>query len=112
MAFAALLGMFLFLTYYFQGNLGYSALKSAFAFLPFSAGIIGGGGTLQGAPQRCWSSSCLLAALAQELALFLGGAGLPRAGRRRGRRSGRIFPDQPTGMRRASTSQSEPQLRP
>ena len=37
---AGLLGMFLFLTYYFQGNLGYSALKSGFAFLPFSAGII------------------------------------------------------------------------
>ena len=37
---AGLLGMFLFLTYYFQGNLGYSALKSGFAFLPFSFGII------------------------------------------------------------------------
>ena len=37
---AGLLGMFLFLTYYFQGNLGYSALTSGFAFLPFSAGII------------------------------------------------------------------------
>jgi EmrB/QacA subfamily drug resistance transporter len=37
---AGLLGMFLFLTYYFQGNLGYSALKSGFAFLPFSIGII------------------------------------------------------------------------
>jgi EmrB/QacA subfamily drug resistance transporter len=37
---AGLLGMFLFLTYYFQGNLHYSALKSGFAFLPFSAGII------------------------------------------------------------------------
>jgi EmrB/QacA subfamily drug resistance transporter len=37
---AGLLGMFLFLTYYFQGNLGYSALKSGFAFLPFSGGII------------------------------------------------------------------------
>jgi EmrB/QacA subfamily drug resistance transporter len=37
---AGLLGMFLFLTYYFQGNLGYSALKTGFAFLPFSAGII------------------------------------------------------------------------
>ncbi len=37
---SGLLGMFLFLTYYFQGNLGYSALKSGFAFLPFSAGII------------------------------------------------------------------------
>jgi EmrB/QacA subfamily drug resistance transporter len=41
---AGLLGMFLFLTYYFQGNLGYSALKSGFAFLPFSAGVILGAG--------------------------------------------------------------------
>lgn len=40
MAGAGLLGMFLFLTYYFQGTLGYSALKSGFAFLPFSAGIV------------------------------------------------------------------------
>jgi EmrB/QacA subfamily drug resistance transporter len=37
---SALMGMFLFLTYYFQENLGYSALKTGFAFLPFSAGII------------------------------------------------------------------------
>lgn len=37
---AGLFAMFLFLTYYFQLNLGYSALKSGFAFLPFSAGII------------------------------------------------------------------------
>jgi EmrB/QacA subfamily drug resistance transporter len=36
----ALFGTFLFLTYYLQGTLGYSALKSGFAFLPFSAGII------------------------------------------------------------------------
>jgi Na+/melibiose symporter-like transporter len=32
--------MFLFLTYYFQQNLGYSAVKTGLAFLPFSAGII------------------------------------------------------------------------
>ena len=37
---SGLMGMFLFLTYYFQGNLGYSALKTGFAFLPFSMGII------------------------------------------------------------------------
>ncbi len=36
----ALFGMFLFLTYYFQATLGWSALRSGFAFLPFSAGII------------------------------------------------------------------------
>jgi EmrB/QacA subfamily drug resistance transporter len=37
---AGLFAMFLFLTYYFQLTLGYSALKSGFAFLPFSGGII------------------------------------------------------------------------
>ena len=38
----ALLGTFLSLTYYFQGTLHYSALKSGFAFVPFSLGIITG----------------------------------------------------------------------
>jgi MFS family permease len=38
----AILGTFLSLTYYFQGTLHYSALKSGFAFLPFSIGIIAG----------------------------------------------------------------------
>jgi predicted MFS family arabinose efflux permease len=37
-----LFGTFLFLTYYFQAVLHYSALKTGFAFLPFSAGIIVG----------------------------------------------------------------------
>ncbi len=37
---AGLFAMFLFLTYYFQASLGYSPLRSGFAFLPFSAGII------------------------------------------------------------------------
>ena len=37
---AGLFAMFLFLTYYFQITLGYSPLKSGFAFLPFSLGII------------------------------------------------------------------------
>jgi predicted MFS family arabinose efflux permease len=39
----ATMGMFatfLFLTYYFQGVLGYSALKAGIAFLPFPLGII------------------------------------------------------------------------
>ena len=40
MAGSGLFGMFLFLTFYFQGTLGYSALKTGFAFLPFSVGII------------------------------------------------------------------------
>jgi EmrB/QacA subfamily drug resistance transporter len=38
----AMLGTFLSLTYYFQGTLHYSAMKSGFAFVPFSLGIIGG----------------------------------------------------------------------
>jgi EmrB/QacA subfamily drug resistance transporter len=33
-------GVFLFLTYYFQGVLHYSALKAGVAFLPFPAGVI------------------------------------------------------------------------
>jgi EmrB/QacA subfamily drug resistance transporter len=37
---AGLFAMFLFLTFYFQSVLHYSALKAGFAFLPFSAGII------------------------------------------------------------------------
>jgi len=39
-----MLGTFLFLTYFFQGTLHYSALKTGFAFLPFSGGIIIGAG--------------------------------------------------------------------
>jgi EmrB/QacA subfamily drug resistance transporter len=37
---AGLFAMFLFLTYYFQVNLGYTPLRAGFAFLPFSLGII------------------------------------------------------------------------
>ena len=37
---AGLFAMFLFLTFYFQQTLGYSPLRSGFAFLPFSGGII------------------------------------------------------------------------
>ena len=36
----AMLGTFLFLTYFLQGTLHYSALRTGFAFLPFSGGII------------------------------------------------------------------------
>ncbi len=39
---SAMLGTFLFLTYFFQGTLGYSAIRTGFAFLPFSGGIIVG----------------------------------------------------------------------
>lgn len=37
---AALLGMFLFMTFFLQQSLGYSALRSGVAYLPFSAGIV------------------------------------------------------------------------
>ncbi len=37
---AGMLGMFLFMTYYLQLTLGYSALRSGVAYLPFSGGII------------------------------------------------------------------------
>ncbi|GAC1442413.1 MAG: MFS transporter [Mycobacteriales bacterium] len=36
----AMFSVFLFLTYYLQGVLGYSPLKAGFAFLPFPTGII------------------------------------------------------------------------
>lgn len=41
---AGLFAMFLFLTFYFQITMEYSALKAGFAFLPFSLGIIGTAG--------------------------------------------------------------------
>jgi EmrB/QacA subfamily drug resistance transporter len=39
-----LFGVFLFLTFYLQETLGYSALKTGVAFLPFTVGIIAGAG--------------------------------------------------------------------
>ncbi len=39
-----LFGVFLFLTFYLQITLGYSALMTGVAFLPFTVGIIGGAG--------------------------------------------------------------------
>ncbi len=44
----SLFGMFLFLVYYMQGTLHYSALKSGLAFLPFSAGIVVAAGMASG----------------------------------------------------------------
>jgi EmrB/QacA subfamily drug resistance transporter len=41
---AGLFAMFLYMTFYFQNTLGYSALRSGFAFLPFSGGVIVGAG--------------------------------------------------------------------
>ena len=39
-----LFGVFLFLTYYIQGTLGFSPVKAGVAFLPFSVGIVLGAG--------------------------------------------------------------------
>jgi EmrB/QacA subfamily drug resistance transporter len=44
----ALFGMFLFLVYYMQGTLHYSAVKSGLAFLPFSVGVVIGAGLASG----------------------------------------------------------------
>jgi EmrB/QacA subfamily drug resistance transporter len=41
---SAIFGVFLFLTFYLQASLHYSALRSGVAFLPFTAGIIAGAG--------------------------------------------------------------------
>jgi predicted MFS family arabinose efflux permease len=40
LSFAGMFAMFLFLSFYLQANLGYSALKAGLAVLPFSAGVI------------------------------------------------------------------------
>ena len=58
---SGLLGMFLFLTFYFQGNLGYSALKTGFAFLPFSAGIIVAAGASRQAPPAGRTAAVMVA---------------------------------------------------
>src|SRR5436305_13101390 len=41
---AALFGMFYYLTFFVQGVMGFSSLKSGLAYLPFSAVIIVGSG--------------------------------------------------------------------
>ncbi|MEV7626813.1 MFS transporter [Actinoplanes sp. NPDC089786] len=38
--FSGIFGLFLFLTFYFQVNLGYTPVRAGLAFLPFSAGIV------------------------------------------------------------------------
>ena len=44
-AFCGMFSAFLFLTYYVQQNLGYSPVRTGFAFLPFAAGIAVSAGT-------------------------------------------------------------------
>jgi len=41
---AGLFAVFLFLTYYLQGILGYTPIQAGFAFLPFSVGVVVGAG--------------------------------------------------------------------
>src|SRR3954453_619519 len=61
---AGLFAMFLFLTYYFQLNLGYSPLQAGFAFLPFSAGIILTAGVVAQLLPRVGPKPLLVAGLA------------------------------------------------
>jgi EmrB/QacA subfamily drug resistance transporter len=69
---AGLFSMFLFLTYYFQLNLGYSPLKSGFAFLPFSAGIIVTAGAVSSILPRTGPKPLMvIGAIAATLGLFL-----------------------------------------
>jgi EmrB/QacA subfamily drug resistance transporter len=71
----AMFATFLFLTYYFQGTLLYSAVRTGFAFLPFSMGIIAGA-TLSSrllprvGPRWLMTAGFVLAAIG--LALFTG----------------------------------------
>ena len=64
---AALFAMFLFLTYYFQTVLGYSALRSGFAFLPFSGGIIVGAGIISQLLPRIGPKPLILAGLSSAI---------------------------------------------
>ncbi len=66
----AMLGTFLFLTYFFQGTLGYSALRTGFAFLPFSGGIIIGAGVASRLLPRSGPRPLMV------IGLLLGSAGL------------------------------------
>jgi EmrB/QacA subfamily drug resistance transporter len=61
---SALLGTFLFLTYFFQGTLHYSALRTGFAFLPFSGGIVMGAGLSSRLLPRSGPRALMVAGLA------------------------------------------------
>jgi EmrB/QacA subfamily drug resistance transporter len=63
---SGLFGVFLFLTFYMQQTLGYSALGSGLAFLPFTVGIIVGAGVStqllpRVGPRVCMATGLLLA---------------------------------------------------
>jgi EmrB/QacA subfamily drug resistance transporter len=62
--FAGLFAMFLFLSYYFQANLGYSALRSGIAVLPFAGGSIVTAGIVPGLLPRTGPKPLMLIGLA------------------------------------------------
>jgi EmrB/QacA subfamily drug resistance transporter len=66
--FAGLFAMFLFLSYYFQYNLGYSALKSGVAVLPFAGGSIVTAGAAPALLQRAGPKPLMLVGLAMAAA--------------------------------------------
>jgi EmrB/QacA subfamily drug resistance transporter len=69
---AGMFAMFLFLTFYFQLNLGYSPLQAGFAFLPFSAGIILSAGVVSKLLPRFGPRPVLLVGLTMAtIAMFL-----------------------------------------
>ncbi|WP_194919850.1 MFS transporter [Catenulispora rubra] len=70
-------GVFIFLTYYMQQILGYSALKSGFAFLPFTFGVVAGAGVAtrflpQIGPRLLMSVGFGLATVGMVLFTFIG----------------------------------------
>jgi MFS family permease len=72
-----LFGVFLFLTFYLQVTLGYSALMTGVAFLPFTFGIIGGAGVSAAlqtrfGPRVLMFSGMLLAAIGMVLLTRIG----------------------------------------
>ncbi|WP_163548846.1 MFS transporter [Candidatus Frankia nodulisporulans] len=74
---AGLFAMFLFLTFYFQQTLGYSALKTGLAFLPFSGGIIVSAGVASQllprvGPRLLAGGGAVLAAVGMALLLRVG----------------------------------------
>lgn len=68
---AGLFAMFLFLTFYFQITMGYSALKAGFAFLPFSLGIIGMAGLVSNLLPKIGPMPLMIPGLASTVAGML-----------------------------------------
>ncbi|HEX3932866.1 MAG TPA: MFS transporter [Nocardioides sp.] len=64
LSFAGMFAMFLFLSYYLQFNLGYSALKSGLAVLPFSGGVIVTSGVVPSLMPRTGPKPLMLVGLA------------------------------------------------